>query len=472
VPDRWRVVEDLGLVRENLLNPYQQNTLKGDRPIYGDAWFLNAGLESHSVYESGRVPASDALGREEIHASLGLTRGNTVFRPPDWQLRASSTLSYAGGASLGARSARERDRERGRPGQHLALRELFVEKHLRTRTESYDFSSVRIGIQPFIADFRGFLFRDESTPALRLFGNAVGNRFQYNLAWLRPLEKDAVSGLSELRLRRDSVWVANLYQQDYPVPGFQVQGTAVYDRDREDGTRDVLYAGLSGDGHVDRVNLTFSAYAAAGREREPESERTRDIRAFFLAAETSIDVDWYRLKAYALFASGDPDPSDGRAQGFDSLRERAQFAGLDAGFFQRESIVLPGGVLLSSRDALLTSLRTAAREERASFVNPGLRLLGVGADLDLLPELRLSLNASYLDFEETAPLAPFARGMRIARHIGEDYSLALSYRPLFTQNIVLRLSVGALASGPGLEALLDGRAGTLHSTRLELTLRY
>ena len=33
VPDRWRLIETLGLVKERWFDPYNQNTLKGDRPI-------------------------------------------------------------------------------------------------------------------------------------------------------------------------------------------------------------------------------------------------------------------------------------------------------------------------------------------------------------------------------------------------------------------------------------------------------
>lgn len=33
IPDRWRLIQSLGLVKENLFDPYHQNTLKGDRPI-------------------------------------------------------------------------------------------------------------------------------------------------------------------------------------------------------------------------------------------------------------------------------------------------------------------------------------------------------------------------------------------------------------------------------------------------------
>ena len=33
IPDRWRLIDTLGVARENYLDPYNQNTLKGDRPI-------------------------------------------------------------------------------------------------------------------------------------------------------------------------------------------------------------------------------------------------------------------------------------------------------------------------------------------------------------------------------------------------------------------------------------------------------
>ncbi|MGB1876974.1 MAG: hypothetical protein ACPHGY_08680, partial [Rhodospirillaceae bacterium] len=39
VPDRWRLVEAIG-VNERWWDPYNQNTLKADRPLFDD-WFLN-----------------------------------------------------------------------------------------------------------------------------------------------------------------------------------------------------------------------------------------------------------------------------------------------------------------------------------------------------------------------------------------------------------------------------------------------
>ena len=69
-----------------------------------------------------------------------------------------------------------------------------------TSSDRYDFDSVRVGIQPFQADFRGFLFNDNQL-GIRLFGNRDNNRFQYNLAAFWRLEKDTNSGLNDVDQR-------------------------------------------------------------------------------------------------------------------------------------------------------------------------------------------------------------------------------------------------------------------------------
>ena len=55
VPDRWRLMENLG-VNENCLDPYNQNTLKGDRPIFGEDWFLDLSAISDTVIEPRSSP--------------------------------------------------------------------------------------------------------------------------------------------------------------------------------------------------------------------------------------------------------------------------------------------------------------------------------------------------------------------------------------------------------------------------------
>ena len=222
----------------------------------------------------------------------------------------------------------------------IGVQELFVDKHLRDVSARYDFDSVRVGIQPFIADFRGFLFLDQPF-GVRLFGTRDNNRWQYNAAWFRRLEKDTNSGLNDIthRLRADDIFASNLYRQDWPVPGFTSQAIVLHNRNREgDGqflqratasssarrcsaaarphNYDVTYLGSNGDGHFGRWNLSASVYYAFGDdERDQLSGRAERIRACFAAAELSRDFDWVRLRLTALYASGDRDPFDGKAHG-------------------------------------------------------------------------------------------------------------------------------------------------------------
>src|ERR1700679_97187 len=50
VPDRWRLAADLKLVNPRYFDPYNQNTLKGDRPLPGTKdWFLEVNAVSDTL---------------------------------------------------------------------------------------------------------------------------------------------------------------------------------------------------------------------------------------------------------------------------------------------------------------------------------------------------------------------------------------------------------------------------------------
>ena len=502
-PDRWRLVSALGYP-EDLRNPYRGNNwLKGDRPAFGEDWFVSLTGVSDTVVEPRRFPTPvggpvandpgslDVFGSgaqlgfaETLLMEAVLYKGNTVFMPPEWEFRIvpAFNLNYARAGERGFLAA-PADAGTTRRDGTVGLQGLFVDRHLRDVSEHYDFDSVRIGIQPFTADFRGFLFQD-SPLGIRLFGIRDNNRYQYNLAWFRRLDKDTNSGLNAIldrglpAIRDDDVFVANLYAKDTPVPGFTSQVVAVYNRNREGGDLqyddngfiqrpasigieqgrdyDVVYLGLNGDGHVRRFNLSVSAYAALGDEtRSTFSTAGGDIRAFFLAAEASRDFDWIRARVSALYASGDDDPFDGKAQAFDAIFENPLFAGADTSFWIRQPVPLIGGgrVGLSGRNGLLNSLRSSKEFGQSNFSNPGTVLLGVGADLDLSPTLRVSGNANELWFADTTTVEVARNQGGIDEHIGLDVSVALTWRPLAIQNVVLRLSAAALLPGKGYEQL-------------------
>ncbi|MEQ9448838.1 MAG: hypothetical protein RLN70_08005, partial [Rhodospirillaceae bacterium] len=312
---------------------------------------------------------------------------------------------------------------------HIALQEAFVDYHIRNVSDRYDFDSIRVGIQPVTFDFRGFLFQDQQL-GVRLFGTRDNNFWQYNLGWFQRIEKDTNSGLNDIgkRLRDDHVFFANLYRQDFPVKGYTVQGIVAHNLNREgnDGLffnkngflerpaslanergtdYDVTYIGFNGDGHFGRINLTHSFYYAVGRiGANPFTSFFQDekanVSAFFAAVEPSIDFDWIRLRAQFLYASGDKDPFDNRAGGYDAIFENPQFAGADTSYWIRQPVPLigGGGVVLSGRNGILNSLRASKEQGQSNFFNPGTVLYGVGADVDVLPELRLFANVNHLGF--------------------------------------------------------------------------
>jgi hypothetical protein len=515
VPDRWRLLETLKLLPSHWYDPYQQNTLKGDRPLFGGDGFLSLSLVSDTIYEPRRLPtpvgpqgstnsgAVDIFGGGEqwlasqnLIFALILLKGDTTFRPPDFELHLTPVYNLNYTHSKEARLLQiNPQRGPNRDDQFLGVQEAFIDVHLRNVSERYDFDSFRIGIQPFSTDFRGFLFQDNQLAA-RLFGTRDNNRFQYNLAWIRRLEKDTNSGLNDVDadLREDDFYVANLYWQDLPTLGHTSQFIVAFNENRETelffdnngflarpisfGNErprryQVGYLGYNGDGHFGRFNLTSSVYWAVGEESAgPFRDSEGDISAGFAALEGSVDFDWTRVRANLLWASGENDPFDNEANGFDAVFENPVFAGADTSFWIRQSVPLVGGgvVGISARNGVLNSLRHSKEHGQSNFANPGVQLAGLGADFDLAPELRLSLNFNQLWFEDTAILEVARNQGAIARCIGTDLSTALIWRPFMQQNIVLRLSGAALIPGQGFRNLFPDE--TPYSVLANLVLAY
>ena len=504
VPDRWRIVTALGYP-ENKLDPYNSNNvLKGDRPAFGEDWFFSLAAISDSTFEARSVPTPVAAASPPSRGEIDLPgepdqnaftqnlifetvlyQGDTVFRPPDWEFRFTPVFNLTSVAVEEAGVLKvDTTADKRRTEGFVGIQSLFVDKHLRNVSDRYDFDSLRIGIQPITADFRGFLFID-SPVGVRLFGTRDNNRWQYNLGWFRRIEKDTNSGLNDITensfddaLRDDDVFLFNLYRQDFPVLGFTSQFALVHNRNAEidqdfvddngfltrpaaigiqkNREYDVTYIGLNGDGHFGRWNLSASAYYAFGKETTGTFvDQKSDISAAFGAVELSYDFDWLRIKATGVFGSGDSDPFDDKSTGFDAIFENPLIAGADTSFWIRQAIPLIGGgrVAISGQNGLLNSLRPNKGQGQSNFTNPGVVLFGLGADAELTPKLRASVNLNQLFFVDTAVLEATRNQDEIRRRIGVDASLAFIYRPLTSQNIVFRLTGSMLVPQQGYKDL-------------------
>ncbi len=524
VPDRWRLVESIG-VNAKWYDPYNQNILKADRPVFGD-WFVNVAAISDTVYElrglptpvgfqsSERPNSVDLFGREDqtifnqnLITSLSIIKGDTAFKPPDIEFRITPVFNYNHVSVEEDRILNIDPRNGTKRGDgHVGIQELFLDYHLRNVSERFDFDSIRVGIQPITMDFRGFLFQDQQ-PGVRLFGTRDNNHWQYNIAWFRRLEKDTNSGLNTFssKVRDDDVFFANLYRQDFPVVGYTSQAVVAYNRNREGNDKpfydhngflqrpasigferpsdyDVYYVGFNGDGHFGRLNLTHSIYAAFGDiAANPFASITQDekakIRGLFAAIEPSIDFDWIRVRGQALYASGDSDPFDNKANGFDAIFENPQFAGAETSFWIRQPVPLigGGGVAMSVRNGVLNNLRTSKEHGQSNFINPGTILLGAGADFDVWPELRLSANLNHISLDKRGVIEVLRNQPLTSKNIGWDASIAAIYRPTFIQNVVFRASGATLFGGGGFKDLfaVDGSSGKqFHTVLFNLILTY
>ena len=490
-------------------------------PIHGDDWFFTLNAVSDSLIEprtfpipvgvqtTARPQSLDVFGKDASYVAsqtflfgAALTKGSTAFKPPEIEYRLTLALNV-NYADVPERRVLfvQPSRPTHRLDHFLGVQEAFVDYHIRNVSERYDFDSIRVGIQPFQADFRGFLFNDDQL-GVRLFGNRDGNRFQYNLAAFWRLEKDTNSGLNSVvrQPRDDWVFLANVYRQDFLIPALTSQLTFAYNRNREGdqieiddngfpvrpallGTLrgrdyDVFYIGYNADGHIGRVNLTASVYGALGQDRDSFfTGRKAKIRALFGAAELSYDRDWMRFRLSGAYASGDSDPYDDTEGGYDAIVEDPVFAGADTSYWIRQAIPFAGGgrvISISGRNGILNDLRSSKEQGQSNFNNPGLILGGVGADFDLTPELRVSANANHLWFENTAVLETLRNEGSIPNDIGWDLSAAAIWRPKATQNIVMRLSGAALRAGGGFRDLFDnlGSHRTYYSALANVIVSY
>ena len=496
-------------VKSHWYDPFNRNRFKGDLPIFGQQWFLNFTGTSVTGTDIRRLPVPSNLGSErpgsqeffgrgeqafvdqQFRLSFDLFHGDTSFKPVDFQIKVTPAFDVnfiqtqeRGLVNVDVRAGTNR------LDSHVGLQEAFVEKKLLDLSPNYDFISVRAGIQQFTSDFRGFIFSDEQ-PGLRIFGNLRSNRISYNLAYFYMLEKNTNSGLNTFEDRHQQVGVANVYIQDFLTKGYttefsfhsnidqptihyddngflvrpapigmvvQANGIPVPHRIR------AYYLGWTGNGHIDRINVSHAFYQALGHDSSnPIAGREVNINAQFAALELSLDKDWLRYSASIVYSSGDRDRNDGRghgsvARGFDSIVDNQSFAGSEFSFFDTEGIKLTGsGVMLTPPESLLADLRSNKEEGQANFVNPGIWVYNVGVSADVTTKMRAFANASYLQFDRTEMLQAILFQAPINRNIGPDFGVGVHYRPPLSENIVLTAGVSTLIPGTALRQIYNSR---------------
>jgi hypothetical protein len=516
-------------------HPYLQSKLKGDAPIAGQDIFLNLTLTDFFQAEPRKLPlpggvstarpnSSEFFGRSsqiffsnDVSIGIDLFKGETAFRPVEWAIRLLGVynVNYIRVEETNALNPDPRGSDPGFSGEPVdfnpggpngglgggitplpgdleslghttrqkdffSLQEAFLEIHIRDLSSNYDFISSRTGIQPFVSDFRGFIFND-SNLGLRIFGNYDSNRWQYNFAVFDMLEKDTYSDLNEFDRRDQQVIVANVYRQDFFAKGYTAQlsflanfdgASRHFDKngfitrpgpigDVRDHYVQAYYFGWAGDGHIGGLNLTHAFYEVLGEDGyNGIAGRRVSINAQMGALELSLDKDWLRFKLSGFYASGDDNPQDGTARGFDTVLDRPFFIGGPFSFYVHQGFNLGGtSVNFKQRDSLVLDFRTSKTEGQSNFVNPGVFIVGYGTDADVTPRLKAFVNANYIWTATTGTTKQVLFTNHASQDLGLDCSIGLHWRPFLIENVIVSAGVGFFVPGQGYKDIY--RANTI-----------
>jgi len=135
-----------------------------------------------SDVSSAQPGSAEFFGRPEAFSlnqifqfSFELFHGDSTYKPRNWAIKISPTFSlpnYLNARELGVVNIDVR-RGTNRTDTQFSLEEAFAEVKLKDVNENFDFISARVGIQPFVSDFRGFIFSDNNL-GTRVFGSVKG----------------------------------------------------------------------------------------------------------------------------------------------------------------------------------------------------------------------------------------------------------------------------------------------------------
>jgi hypothetical protein len=134
------------------------------------------------------------------------------------------------------------------------------------------------------------------------------------------------------------------------------------------------------------------------------------------------------------YASGDRDPTDRHANGFDSVFDNLAFGGGQFSYLFGEKIQL-GNTTVFRGNSIFPSLRGA--NATSQFVNPGAVAINAGVDLFLTPKLLAEANVNHVRFDDTSSLEGLLRRARVSHDVGYELNGGVTYRPFLNEQVIL-----------------------------------
>ena len=471
--NRWRLMEPLGVgerARNPLYDPYNPNVVKGDYPLLGDKVFLatTAVLDAFGDFKSNldftkRIrnvffDEHNEVGQLTGTLAIEIFHGDTVFQPKDWAVRVTPIVRWR----CGDRNAISQG-----CGEDIRVLEAFGEAKLFEVGPNFDATSARLGLQIFNSDFQGFIYNDVQ-PGGRVFSELSRNQFKLNLAAFDRLNKEKLSGLNEFKRREHQVAVASLQWDDFLMPGFNVLPNVVVSiDDKLNRTLEAYYVGVATNGRLGRFNVNSAVYYVFGETADNTPNRRRqDINAGMVFAQAAYPIAFVAPRLAVAWATGDHDPNDKHATGFDSVFDNVAFGGGQFSYLFGEKVQL-GNTTLFRGNSIFPSLRAA--NATSQFVNPGILAVNPGLDVAVTPKTLFEVNFNYARFDNTSSLTRLAGNRSVAKDIGYEMNAGLTYRPFLNEQVILFAGGGVLFPAQGLRDLF-GTDETVYKAIVRMVL--
>jgi hypothetical protein len=479
--NRWRLLEPQGIgekPRNPLYDPYTPNVSKGDIPIFGDKVFLavtgvldafvdvKRNLDFFSAGRFRNVPyhETNVLGQLTGVLLLELFQGDTVFTPKDWAVRVAPVIRFR----CGDKNAIDQG-----CGEDIRLQEVFGELKLFEVGETFDATSGRLGLQGFNSDFFGLIYNDVQ-PGVRFFSELERNQFKVNLAFFDRLNKEKLSGLNEFKRRDHQVGVLSFQWDDFIQPGFNVLPSFVVNHDDapgvvRSGTLNAYYLGFTTNGRIDRFNVNSAVYYVTGTTaKNTPNLRQQDISAGMAFVQVAYPVNYLNPRLAVAYATGDRDPNDNTATGFDSVFDNTAFGGGQFSYLFGEKIQL-GNTTVLRGNSVYPSLRGA--NATSQFVNPGVLAINPGVDMTLTSKTLFEANYNYVRFDDTSSLRSLLRRSRISKEVGHEINAGVTYRPFLNEQLILFAGGAVLLPGQGIKDTF-GNDDPVYKTVFRMILTY
>ncbi len=426
--------------------------------------------------------------------SFDLFHGDAAFKPVDWRVKLTPVfdITYLDVQELAVVNPNVNDGTT-RFRDWWALQEWFAEAKIADTSPDFDFTSLRVGSQPFLSDFRGFIFEDTNR-AVRLFGTNNANRGQFNVYYQYWQEKETNSELNTFIDRPKQTLIINGYLQDFIFPGYTAQLNFIYDRDKGDlefDRNDFLvrpdpagvaaihsvnsyYLGWTGDGHINRWNIDHAFYWVLGEDTlnpSPATSRASALKWRRSSYRTTAIGPASARRSFLPRAITNLSITTPRASTLSSTIRTLPAADQLLGSAANQAPRRQPCARLQPRPRLTQQQNPRSAQLRESRLVPGQFRCRFRrhpqAAFDQQCELPLVLPA--------ASLEAFLFQPDIDRFIGTDLSLGFEYRPHLNNNIIVVGGIQGLVPGEGFRDIYNpivGQVPALFAGFMNLQLRY